>query len=124
MILRIYKAFIKIFNAFVILLILGVVWVRVLDKDSLSFYIADTTMGEKLFESRDCFTCHGTDGSEPQVAEYPHLNNQPRAYLHTQMSDIKSGRRSNGMTAVMRIVVEKVREDEMREIARYLSRVE
>lgn len=121
MLSKIYKGFIKAFNGFVILLILGIVWVRVIDKDSLSFYMTDTTIGEKLYETRACFTCHGTAGRDPQLADYPHLNAQPSTYLHTQIKDIKSGRRANGMTAVMKIVVEEVREDEIREISRYLA---
>ncbi len=122
--MKIYKTFVKVFNGFVILLVIGIIWVRVFDKDSLNFYITDTSEGERLFEVRDCFTCHGISGKTPQVKEYPHLNGQPRAYLYTQMKDIKTGLRSNGMTSIMRVVVEKVREDELREISRYLNQVE
>lgn len=122
--MKYYRAFIKTFNSFVVLLIIGVIWVRVFDKDSLTFYMTDTSVGEKLYESRKCFTCHGVGGKDPQVAEYPHLNGQPSTYLFTQMKDIKSGLRSNGMTSVMKIVVEQVRDDELREIARYLSQVD
>ncbi len=122
--MKFYRAFIKIFNSFVVILIIGVIWVRVFDKDSLSFYMTDTTIGEKLFESRDCFTCHGIGGKDPQVAEYPHLNGQPGTYLHTQIKDIRSGFRSNGMTSIMKVAVDQVRDDELREIARYLNQVD
>lgn len=121
--MKLYRIFVKVFNGFVILLVIGVLWVRVFDENSLSFYQTDTTEGARLFESRDCFTCHGVEGKVPQVEEYPHLYQQPRSYLQTQMKDIKSGQRANGMTSLMQVVIAKVREDEMREIARYLSQV-
>lgn len=120
--MKLYRYFVIIFNAFTILLFAAVAWVYFVDDDSISFYITDTKLGEKYFEERDCFTCHGTGGKEPQVAEYPHLNLQPRSYLLTQMRDIKSGHRSNGMTSIMQVVIDPVRKDEMREIARYLNR--
>lgn len=122
--MKYYRAFIKIFNLFVVLLVMGVIWVRLLDKDSLSFYMTDTSIGEKLFESRNCFTCHGVGGKDPQVSEYPHLNGQPSTYLQTQIRDIRSGLRSNGMTSIMKVAVDEVRDDELREIARYLNQVD
>ncbi len=122
--MKYYRAFIKLFNTFVLILVIGVVWVRVFDEDSLSFYMTDTSVGEKLFEVRDCFTCHGIGGKDPQVTEYPHLNGQPETYLHTQIKDIRSGVRSNGMTSIMKVAVDQVRDDELREIARYLNQVD
>ncbi|HEB87734.1 MAG TPA: cytochrome c, partial [Gammaproteobacteria bacterium] len=52
---------------------------------------------------------------------YPKLAGQNAAYLVTQMKDIKSGARSNGLTAVMKPIIAGVSDDEINAIAHYLS---
>jgi cytochrome c len=52
---------------------------------------------------------------------YPKLAGQNADYLFNQMKDIKSGARSNGMTAAMKGVMPVVSEEEMRAIANWLA---
>ncbi|MDN3379014.1 MULTISPECIES: c-type cytochrome [unclassified Pseudoalteromonas] len=79
--------------------------------------------GEALYTAKLCQTCHGPEGKAPIMALYPKLNGQNKEYLLAQMKDIKSGARSNGMTAAMKAMVANVSEEEMAAIADYLANV-
>lgn len=79
--------------------------------------------GAALYTAKLCQTCHGPEGKSPIMAQYPKLNGQNKEYLLAQMKDIKSGARSNGMSAAMKAMVANVSEEEMTAIAEYLSQV-
>ena len=79
--------------------------------------------GEALYTQKMCQTCHGAEGKAPIMAMYPKLNGQNKEYLLAQMKDIKSGARSNGMTAAMKAMVATVTDEEFEAIADYLSKV-
>lgn len=79
--------------------------------------------GEALYTAKLCQTCHGPEGKAPIMAMYPKLNGQNKEYLLAQMKDIKSGARSNGMSAAMKAMVANVSEEEMAAIADYLANV-
>lgn len=79
--------------------------------------------GAALYTAKSCQTCHGADGKAPIMPMYPKLNGQNKEYLLAQMKDIKSGARSNGMSAAMKAMVASVTEEEMSAIADYLSQV-
>ena len=77
--------------------------------------------GEKLYQSKTCFTCHGKDGKTPIMPAYPKIAGQNMEYTLQQMADIKSGARSNGQSAAMKGVMHLVSEDEMQALAEYIS---
>jgi len=77
--------------------------------------------GAALYTAKMCATCHGPDGKTPTAPMYPKLAGQSEQYLLTQMKDIKSGARANGMTAAMKPMVAAVTDEEFAEIAKYLS---
>jgi len=79
------------------------------------------TDGQKLFNERTCFACHGKDAKTPILPEYPKLAGQSEAYLLRQMKDIKSGARSNGNTAAMKGIMFLVNDDDMAVLAAYIS---
>ena len=79
--------------------------------------------GAALYTAKLCQTCHGPEGKGPIMAMYPKLNGQNKEYLVAQMKDIKSGARSNGMSAAMKAMVANVTEEEMTAIADYLANV-
>ncbi|MBE0457814.1 MULTISPECIES: c-type cytochrome [Pseudoalteromonas] len=79
--------------------------------------------GAALYTAKLCQTCHGPEGKAPIMAMYPKLNGQNKEYLVAQMKDIKSGARSNGMSAAMKAMVANVTEEEMTAIADYLANV-
>jgi cytochrome c len=82
---------------------------------------AETLDGAALFKAKTCIACHGKDAKTPIMPIYPKLAGQNADYAFNQMKDIKSGARSNGMTAAMRGVMPLVSEEEMRAIADWLS---
>jgi len=77
--------------------------------------------GQTLYTQKGCVACHGKDGKAPIMPNYPKLAGQNKAYLLEQMKDIKSGKRDNGQTAVMKPMVAKVSDDDLEAIATFLS---
>jgi cytochrome c len=77
--------------------------------------------GAELYVTKTCVACHGKDAKTPLLPIYPKLAGQSPDYAYNQMVDIKSGARSNGMTAAMKGVMHLVNEEEMRAIATWLG---
>ncbi len=77
--------------------------------------------GEKLYQAKTCWSCHGKDANTPLMPIYPKLGGQTKDYLLNQMKDIKSGTRANGQSAAMKGVMGLVSDEEMAEIATWLS---
>ncbi len=77
--------------------------------------------GATLFQQRTCFTCHGKDGQTPIMPAYPKIAGQNSEYSLQQMKDIKSGARSNGMSAAMKGIMHLVNDEEMKLLADYIS---
>ena len=77
--------------------------------------------GAELYVTKTCVACHGKDAKTPILPIYPKLAGQSPDYAYNQMVDIKSGARSNGMTAAMKGVMHLVNEEEMRAIANWLG---
>ena len=80
--------------------------------------------GAALYQSKTCFACHGIDAKSPIMPNYPNLAGQNAAYTFQQMRDIKSGARSNGLSAAMKAVMQIVSEEEMKAIAEWLESLE
>ena len=70
-------------GSFLLTLLLGagVLYVRLLDEDTIGKYQIDTTAGAALYLQYNCQTCHGIDGLNPPIEGYPHLASQPAFYL-------------------------------------------
>jgi cytochrome c len=77
--------------------------------------------GAALYQSKTCWSCHGKDAKTPILPVYPRLAGQNADYALQQMKDIKSGVRANGQSAAMKGVMGLVNEDEMKQIADWLS---
>lgn len=77
--------------------------------------------GAALFTAKGCVACHGADGNAPTAPMYPKLAGQSAAYTLTQMKDIKSGTRANGMSMVMKPIIATVSDAEMKEISDWLA---
>ena len=82
---------------------------------------AGGNQGASLFAGKGCAGCHGADAKTTVMPVYPKLAGQSAAYLLNQMKDIKSGKRHNGQTAVMKGIIAGVSEDEMKAIADWLA---
>ena len=113
-------------GSFLLTLLLGagLLYVRLLDEDTIGKYQIDTTAGAALYLQYNCQTCHGTDGLNSSVEGYPHLASQPASYLINQMLDIKYKRRSNGMTNIMWPTINRVSDSEIHQIGQYLARIQ
>lgn len=74
-----------------------------------------------LYTSKLCMTCHGADANSPIQPTYPKLAGQNSAYCQQQVKDIKSGARSNGLTAAMKPLVAALTDDEIAKICDYTA---
>jgi cytochrome c len=72
---------------------------------------------------KTCIACHGKDAKKPLTPEYPKLAGQNAKYAERQMLDIKSGARANGNSAAMKGVMHLVSDEEIKELAKYLSEI-
>ena len=90
---------------------------------ALSLTVSTTVLadGAELYKKKTCWSCHGKDAKSPIMPMYPKLAGQGADYAYNQMADIKSGARNNGQAAAMKGVMGLVNDDEIREIANWLS---
>ncbi len=79
--------------------------------------------GAKLFAEKTCTACHGAKGNKPLMPDYPKIAGQNEAYIVKQMMDIKTGARANGNSAAMNGVMVLVNEQEIKDIAAYVSKL-
>jgi len=77
--------------------------------------------GKALYTAKGCVACHGVDAKTPIMPAYPKLAGQSKVYADQQMQDIKSGKRNNGQTAVMKGIMAAVSDEEITALADYLS---
>lgn len=77
--------------------------------------------GAALYIAKGCGACHGADGKSPIMPLYPKVAGQSKVYATTQMTDIKTGKRSNGQSIVMKGIMAGVSDAEIASIADYLS---
>lgn len=92
---------------------------------SLSSITLSTTVladeGADLYMSKTCNVCHGADAKTPIMPIYPKIAGQSKEYITQQMTDIKSGARSNGQSAAMKGIMANVSTEEIDKIADYVS---
>lgn len=79
--------------------------------------------GKKLYAEKTCSACHGKDANKPLMPDYPKIAGQNEAYIVKQMTDIKTGARANGNSAAMKGVMHLVNDQEIKDIAAYLSKL-
>ncbi len=79
--------------------------------------------GEKLFQEKTCWSCHGKDAKSPIMVDYPRIAGQNQPYAERQMLDIKSGARATGQSAAMKGIMVLVNEAEIKALSHYLQSV-
>jgi cytochrome c len=79
--------------------------------------------GAALYAEKTCTACHGKDAKTPLMPDYPKIAGQNAKYIVKQMNDIKSGARANGNSAAMKGVMMLVSDDDIKQIADYLSKL-
>jgi cytochrome c len=90
---------------------------------ALAFAAPALADGKALYLEKTCVACHGKDAKKPLTPEYPKLAGQNAKYAEKQMLDIKSGARANGNSAAMKGVMHLVSDEEIKELAKYLSEI-
>ncbi len=90
---------------------------------ALAFAAPAMADGKALYLEKTCIACHGKDAKKPLTPEYPKLAGQNAAYAEKQMLDIKSGARANGNSAAMKGVMHLVSDEEIKQLAKYLSEI-
>lgn len=78
----------------------------------------------ELYTAKTCNACHGADAKTPIMPAYPKIAGQSKEYLTQQMTDIKSGDRSNGQSAAMKGIMANVSDEEIAKLADYISGLE
>lgn len=77
--------------------------------------------GAATYVAKGCSACHGADGKSPIMPAYPKIAGQSKEYSAQQMTDIKTGDRSNGQSIVMKGIMAGVSDEEITALAEYLS---
>jgi cytochrome c len=80
--------------------------------------------GAQLFKDKACWSCHGKDGKTPLMPGYPRIAGQDAQYVEKQIRDIKSGARANGNCAAMKLMLNLVSNDEIKELAEFIAKLE
>lgn len=83
---------------------------------------AKVVAGAELFEDNGCVGCHGGDGLKP-LADYPILAGQRPDYLGAQMRAIRDEVRSTRRARLMVANVRMLKDDQIEQIAAFLSQV-
>ncbi len=100
---------------------INILGAAVLASTILAGMTAQAQDGAALFMSKACIACHGVEGKQPINDNTPKLAGQNKGYLMTQIKDIKSGARNNGITAQMKPIVANLSDQDIEAIAEYLS---
>jgi len=77
--------------------------------------------GAATYVAKGCTACHGADAKSPIMPQYPKIAGQSKEYITQQMTDIKSGKRNNGQSIVMKSIMAGVSDEEIAAIAEYVS---
>ena len=87
---------------------------------SLAFTGSVYADGAALYTAKACDSCHGAAGKST-ISLYPKLAGQNASYIVSQAAAIRDGKRTNGMSAVMKPMVASTSDAELQAIADYLS---
>jgi cytochrome c553 len=75
--------------------------------------------GKKLTQQYVCFSCHGQDFKG--MGTFPPLVGKDAAYIQAQLKAFKSGERKTPMAGVMKPNADKLSDQDMADLAAYLS---
>lgn len=69
-----------------------------------------------------CFVCHGAKGQGEKM-DIPALAGQQAGYFTKTLTDYKSGQRHNDVYSRMRLIVQQLSEDEIKDLAQYYQQL-
>lgn len=89
---------------------------------------ASLEMGEKIYRAGSieagvpaCTACHGPNGRGNPAAQYPALGGQHAAYTQAQLNAFRDGTRANDSNAVMRTIVGRMTDEEIKAVSEYIQ---
>ena len=68
-----------------------------------------------------CMSCHGPAGRGNPAAAYPAVGGQHAAYLQAQLKAFREGLRTNDPNEIMRIIVGRMTDDEIKAVSEYMQ---
>lgn len=68
-----------------------------------------------------CIACHGPKGNGMLGVGYPKISGQHAEYTATQLKAYRSGERSGGQAAIMQNIAQKLSDDEIQALSKYVS---
>ena len=79
--------------------------------------------GDSTRNIRPCASCHGVngEGKAPNIAAFPVIGGQHKAYLRTQLIHWRSGERSNSPGGVMNKIAKSLTDAEIEALTDYIS---
>lgn len=85
-------------------------------------------LGEKIYRAGNieagvpaCIACHGPSGQGNPLAVYPKLGGQHAAYTEAQLNAFRQDKRTNDINEVMRTVVDRMTDDEIKAVSEYVQ---
>ncbi len=89
---------------------------------------ASLELGEKIYRAGSieagvpaCIACHGPNGRGNPAAQYPALGGQHAAYTQAQLNAFRDGTRANDNNAVMRTIVGRMTDEEIKAVSEYIQ---
>jgi cytochrome c553 len=90
--------------------------------------VAAAQAGQKLYRGGDaergipaCMACHGPDGGGNPASGYPALRGQQFDYTVAQLQNYHNGTRQTDAQQMMRTIAQRLTEDDIKNLARYVS---
>ena len=77
--------------------------------------------GNLEYKIQACIACHGPNGQGNLPAAIPSLSGQHSTYIYTQLKNFQSKKRSNDPNKMMRNIVYRMSEDEMKAVSEYIE---
>ena len=77
--------------------------------------------GNMEYKIQACIACHGPNGDGNGPASMPVLSGQHAEYVYSQLKNFQSGMRSNDPNKMMRNIVHRMTDEEMKSVAQYIQ---
>ena len=77
--------------------------------------------GNMEYKIQACISCHGPNGQGNNPAAIPALSGQHAQYIYQQLKNFQLKNRANDMNKMMRNIVHRMSEEEMKAVAQYIQ---
>ena len=77
--------------------------------------------GNMEYKIQACMACHGPTGQGNAPAKIPSLGGQHADYLYSQLKNFQSNKRSNDPNKMMRNIVHRMTDDELKAVSQYIQ---